>query len=114
MMELEDADRELGIVSWNVTRGVGAYLKARLQGTRCAARTSDGLAVDAFNFALRRRNVTADAVPPLAPADTRPSRTLGRARIDLYWQTPDARRLYDSALRLRGTGKNPTPIAERR
>jgi hypothetical protein len=114
MMELEDADRGLGIAGWNVTRALRAYLKARLQGTRCADSESDGLAVDAFNAALRRRNVTADAVAPLASADTRPSRMLARTRIDRYWQTPDARRLYDAAVRLRGTGRNPTPIAERR
>ena len=113
MMELEDADRQLGIVTWNVTRALRTYLKAGLQGTRCADSASDGPAAERFNFELVRRRVAADFVAPLTSSDTRPSRTLGRARIDLYWQTADARRLYDAAVRLRGTGRNPTPIAER-
>jgi hypothetical protein len=114
LMELEDADRQLGIVTWNVTRALRSYLIARLQATRCADSQFDGVAVDSFNFELRRRNVLPEAVAPVAPGETRPSRMLGRARIDVYWQTADARRLYDSAVRLRGTGKNPVSMAERR
>ena len=60
MMELEDADRQLGIVTWNVTRALRTYLKARLQGARCADSVSDGLAVERFNFELVRRKVAAE------------------------------------------------------
>jgi hypothetical protein len=114
LMELEDADRQLGIVTWNVTRALRGYLIARLQGTRCADSQFDGVAVESFNFALRRRNVLPAAVAPLGPNETRPSRTLGRARINVYWQTADARRLYDAAVRLRGPEKTPVSIQERR
>lgn len=114
MMELEDADRKLGIVTWNVTRALRNYLIARLRGTRCADSQSDDQAVQAFNFALRARDVVADAVAPLEARETRPSRLLARARVDPYWRTSEARRFYQTAVQLRGTGRNPTPIKERR
>jgi hypothetical protein len=113
MMELEDADRELGSINWNVTRALRNYLVAQLQGPRCSDSLSDGPAVDTFNAALRRHAIRPEVIPPLGVSETRPSRLLGSARIDRYWQTLDARRLYTAGVQLRGPGKNIPTLQER-
>lgn len=112
--DLEDADRELGLSGWYVSRALRQYLIAQLTGSRCSDSQTDGPAVDMFNGGLKRRDAIADGIASLTAADTRPSRLLGIARIDPYWQTSDARRLHDQALRLRGTGRNPVPDSVRR
>jgi hypothetical protein len=52
-------------------------------------------------------------VKPIDAEAARPSKMLGVARIDLYWQTPESRRLYDDERRLWGPGKAPVPLKER-
>jgi len=106
-MDLEDADRHLGILNWNVTRALRDYLVVQFKGQRCSDSLSDGPAADLFNTSLKNRHVAAEAVAPLASADTRPSRFLGVAHLDRYWQTLDARRLYELGVQLRGTERNP-------
>ncbi len=110
-MELEDADRDLGLTNWNVTRALRDYLVTHFKGPRCSDSLSDGPAADLFNASLKRRNLAPEVMAPLAPADTRPSRLLGIARVDRYWQTLEARRLYEAGVRLRGTDRN--PVADR-
>jgi hypothetical protein len=89
-----------------------AYLIARLRSPRCSDSTSESLTPSTFNAALRRMNV--DEVKPIETDPVRPSRMLGIARLDSYWQTPEARRLHDDAVRLRGTGNAPVPLQTRR
>lgn len=113
MMALEDADRALGILHWNVTRALRDYLVTQFKGPRCSDSLSDGPAIDTFNSALRRREVLPETIAPLAAGETRPSSLLASARIDRYWQTLEARRLYEAGVRLRGTGKNPVPNSVR-
>jgi hypothetical protein len=108
-MELEDADRNLGLTNWNVTRALRDYLVTHFKGQRCSDSLSDGPAADLFNAALKRREVGAEVVAPLAPADTRPSRLLGVARVDRYWRAIEARRLYEMGARLRGPDRMPVP-----
>jgi hypothetical protein len=106
-MALEDANRTLGLTNWNVTRALRDYLVTQFKGPRCSDSLSDGAAVDAFNAALRRREIAPETIKPLAPADTRPSTMLGVARTDAYWRTIEARRLYDMGVRLRGPDRRP-------
>ena len=114
LMALEDADRRLGITNWNVTRALRDYLTAQFKGARCSdSLSSDGPTADSFNAALKRRDVMPELIAPLAAGDTRPSRLLGIARIERYWRTPDARRLYEAGARLRGPDKSPVPIRVR-
>ena len=113
-MALEDTDRTLGMPHWNVTRALRDYLTTQLRGPRCSDSTSDGIAVDAFNAALKRRSIAPETIAPLAVSETRPSSLLALARIDRYWQTPEARRLYEGAGRLRGPDRNPVPERVRR
>jgi hypothetical protein len=106
-MALEDADRTLGLTNWTVTRALRDYLVTQFKGPRCSDSLSDGTAVDTFNAALRRREIAPETIRPLAPGDTRPSSMLGAARMDAYWRTIEARRLYDMGVRLRGPDRRP-------
>src|SRR5207244_151227 len=94
-------------------RALRDYLAAQLPGPRCSDSLTEGPAVAAFNAALARREIAAFGLGPLLPAETRPSRLMGAARLDPYWQTPEARRLFDEGVQLRGTGRNPAPMATR-
>jgi hypothetical protein len=113
MTELEDWDRELGLTNWTVTRTLRDYLVAQFKSGRCSDSVTDAVAVETFNAGLRRRQIQPEQIAPLSDAETRPSRILGIARLDRYWQSLDARRLNDAALRLRGPDRNPTPIRVR-
>jgi hypothetical protein len=109
MMALEDADRTLGMPYWNVTRALRDYLVTQFRGPRCNDSLTDGPTVEAFNAALKRRGILPETIAPLTASETRPSAMLGSATIDKYWQTIDARRLYEAGVRLRGPDKNPVP-----
>jgi hypothetical protein len=81
------------------------YVIARLREPRCGDSLAESQTPAAFNAAIKRLNVN-DDVKPIEADVARPSRMLGIARFDAYWQTPEARRLYDDAIRLRGTGQS--------
>ena len=66
----------------------------------------------AFNAALRRARADADG-KPLETELARPLSTLAPARIEMYWQTGDAARLHDAAVRLRGPGVAPLSLRVR-
>ena len=103
--DLHQAYRELGAVSVRMIEPLRPYLLAQLKGPRCADSTAESETPAVFNAALKRLNADADVKPIEADA-VRPSRVLGLARIDLYWQTPEARRLHDDALRSAGNGQD--------
>jgi len=107
LMALEDADRTLGLTNWNVTRALRDYLIAQFKGPRCSDSLSDSTAMDTFNAALRRREIPPETIRPLAAGDTRPSSMLGAARVDAYWRTAEARRLFEMGARLRGPDRKP-------
>ena len=109
--ELEDADRAMGITGNHLLRAVRAYLKKHLAGARCIDSGTEMYAADAFNLRARKTAVGGDNVAPLDPSDVRAQRLLAAARLDLYWQSVDARRLHEDFLDLRGRDKN--PVSER-
>jgi len=111
VMELEDADRGLGLLGWSVTRILRDYLLGQFAGPRCSDTVSDGQALDAFNAELRRREVRPETIAPLSAGDWHPSATQGGVRLDRFWQTLEAQRLYQAMARLRGNARN--PVAER-
>jgi len=113
VMELEDADHNLGITNWDVALALRDYLVAQFRSARCADSLSDATAADAFNQELKRRNIGPEVVAPLTNDDTRPARMLGVARVDPYWRTIEARRLYEMGAPLRGRDKNPPSLQER-
>src|SRR5262249_49771355 len=86
----------------------------QFKGPRCSDSNAEGLAAESYNGALRLRQILPETIAPIAVAETRPARMLGTVRLDRFWQQADARRLYEAAVRLRGTDKNPVPERIRR
>lgn len=105
--ELELADRALGVDGSALSASLRRHLVDQARAQCADADTASALA-DAFNAMLRRTGADS-GVNPLSAADLRPGRTLGSMRIDTLWQTPDARRLRDESLDLRGSGAQPIP-----
>jgi len=112
MADLEKAHKVIGVPGWDVMVSLRDYLMAQLKGPRCGDSVMEPLAAPAFNSALTLLNADLD-VKPIDGAALKPSRILGPARIDFYWQTPDARRLRDEWIRLRGRDKTPVRLAVR-
>jgi hypothetical protein len=112
--ELEDAHRALGISGAHLLAALRRYLVAQLTGPRCSDSTIDGATIEMFNAIVRRRQAALDGVDPIAASDARPSRILGAIKLSPYWETPEARRLHDDSLRLRGTGRVPFSESVRR
>jgi hypothetical protein len=113
--DLQGADKERNVPGWFVMDALKSYLLKHLKGPRCADSVTEGLVPSAFNAAARALHADPiSEVTPISADNIRPARLLGGARIDLYWQTFDARRLYEMWLGLRGTGANPVPERVRR
>ena len=110
MADLQSADRALGVTGWYVMDTLRSYLLAQLKSSRCGDSISESLMPSTFNAALSLLRADRD-VPAIDADAARPSKVLGVARIDLYWQTPEARALHDQAQRLWGPGQ--TPVAMR-
>jgi hypothetical protein len=106
--ELQAADRQRGLEGWHLMEALREYLVAQLRGPRCADSVTEALVPAAFNGALRLLHAD-EEVKPMDAAMIRPSRILGPARWDWYWQTPDARHLHDSVLQLAGSDRAPVP-----
>jgi hypothetical protein len=106
--DLQIAHTELGVTGSHLMEALRAYLSLQLKAPRCGDNVTAPLAPSTFNAALRRAKANFD-VRALDADAARPSRVVGVARIDPYWQSSDARRLHDEAVRLRGPGKVPVP-----
>jgi hypothetical protein len=89
------------------------YLLAQLKAPRCADNVTATVTPSTFNAAVRRARADFDVKPIEADA-SRPLSTLGVAHIDMYWQSGDAGRLHDAAVRLRGPGAVALPLRVRR
>lgn len=103
--DLHQAYARRGITNVHMFDALRPYVIARLREPRCSDSLAESLAPAAFNAALTRLKVEED-VKPIDAESVRPSRMLGTAHVDPYWQTPEARRLYDDAVRLRGTAQS--------
>jgi len=111
--DLQHAHKDLGVPGWYVMEALRSYLIAQLAQPRCADSVTESLAPAAFNDTMRGLDPFAD-VDPIDPKSIRPSKTLGTARVDAYWTTPDARRLHDTLADLRGrAGSPPLPLKTR-
>ena len=107
--DLQIAHAEIGVTGSHLMDALRAYLLVQLRAPHCSDNVTATLAPSTFNAALRRAKADLD-VAPLDSSAARSSRALGVARIDPYWQTSDARRLHDDALRLRGPGTVPVSL----
>ncbi len=112
MTDLQKTHKQIAVPGWDIMVSLRDYLSAQLKGPRCSDSLTEPLTAPAFNAALKVLDAELE-VKPLDGAALRPSRMLGSARIDLYWQTPDARRLRDEWIQLRGRDKLPVRLALR-
>jgi hypothetical protein len=112
LADLQKAHKELGVGGWDVLLSLRDYLTTQLKGPRCADSITEPLTAPAFNAALTVLDAEFD-VKPIDGAALKPSRMLGPARIDLYWQSPEARRLREEWLRLRGRDRLPVRLSVR-
>lgn len=110
--DLQIADAALGLTGSSLMDSLRAYLIAQFKAPRCADNVTAALMPTTFNAALRRAKADAD-VSPLDAAAARFQTTLGVAHIDMYWQSFDAVRLHDAAVKLRGRGTVPLPLRVR-
>jgi len=112
LTDLQKAHRELNVGGFDVMASLRDYLTTQLTGPRCADSITEAMTGPAFNAALTV--LDADyAVKPIDGASLRPSRVLAPARIDYYWQSPEARRLREEWLQLRGRDKLPVKLSVR-
>jgi hypothetical protein len=89
-----------------------AYVITQVKGPRCADSITEAMTPAAFNAALVRTAMEL-YVRPIDGASLLPSRVLGSARVEPYWQTGQAMRLRQAAIDLRGTGAAPVPLKVR-
>ena len=111
--DLQKADHDLGVTGSHLMEALREYLVAQLKGPRCSDSVTEALTPPSFNAALRRVNAE-DEVKPIDGVRVFPSRLLGVARIDFYWQTPEARQLRLDLLQLHGPDRLPLPMKVRR
>jgi hypothetical protein len=113
MADLQIADTELGVIGSNVMDALRSYLIAQFKAPRCDDNAMVSIAPSTFNAALRRVRAGYDVKPIDADAARVVASSLGVARIDPYWQTGDASRLHEAAVRLRGPGATVYPLRVR-
>jgi hypothetical protein len=107
--DLQKAYREIGVVNFHLLDSLREYLTVQLKGPRCSDSPTESMVPSAYNGAVGRLGA-GKLVDLMDPRGVQPSRMLGTTRIELYWQTPEARRLHEDALDLRGRGQNPSPM----
>lgn len=112
MSDLQKADRESGLSSWHLMEVLRAYLVTQLNGPWCSDSVLEPMTAPAFNGELQRLGADLD-VKPIDARAIRPSKILAGANLDLYWQTPESRRLHEDWLQLRGRERAPVPLATR-
>jgi len=112
LADLQKAHKEMGVGGWDVMVSLRDYLTTQLKGPRCADSITEPMTAPAFNAALTVFDADY-AVKPIDGASLRPSRMLGPARIDYYWQSPEARRLREEWIQLRGRDRTPVALSIR-
>ena len=105
--DLQRADREAGLTTWHLLEVLRSYLVTQLNGARCGDSPIEALTAPAFNAELQR--LSAEAVKPIDPRELRPTKMLAAAKLEPYWQTSEAQRLYEQWLQLRGRDKAIVP-----
>jgi hypothetical protein len=113
MADLQIADTALDVLGSNVMDALRGYLLTQFKAPRCADNTTAASMPSTFNAAVRRARADFDVRPLDAEAARLPTTMSGVARIDLYWQSVDAGRLYDAMAHLRGPGAVARPLRVR-
>jgi hypothetical protein len=109
--DLQVFEAKAGLRGIHLMESLRAYLVSQMKGPRCADSQSESMTPAAFNAVLRRADLTYEV--KTIDQQIAPSRLLGTARLDQFWQTGEARSLHTRLLQLRGTGKEPVPLRVR-
>jgi hypothetical protein len=112
--QVDDSDRQLGVIGGPLLRGARRYLVAQASGPRCADSQAETRAAAAFNRLADRRAANVTGLLQIAGSETRPARVLSPVSHDFLWQTADSRRLRDEGSALFGDRKGQTPMAVKR
>jgi hypothetical protein len=112
--QIDEADRQIGVVGGPLLRGVRRYLVSQVSGPRCSDSQAESRAVAAFNRIADRRALSVTDLRPISTAEERPSRLLSPVKHDFLWQTGESRRLRDEGAALFGDRRGPTPEAVKR
>ncbi len=110
--DLQVADGTVGPRGIRLQETLRAYLILQMKGPRCADSVTESMTPASFNAARHRVGVD-DDVQPIDGGTLWPSKVLGTARLDRYWQLPEAKRLHETGLWLRGPDKEPLPLKTR-
>jgi hypothetical protein len=110
--DLAVAYAQVGVNPYFLMDTLRAYVITEVKGPRCADSTSESMTPAAFNAALARTRMD-QYVRPIDGTTLIPSRVLGSARLELYWQTGRALALRQAAVDLRGSGVALVPLRVR-
>jgi len=106
--DLAVAFAKLGVEPYFLMDTLRAYVIAQVKGPRCTDSLSEAMTPAAYNAALVRTGME-PYIQKIDGTTLIPSRMLGSARIEPYWQTGQAIRLRQAAIDLRGSGAAPVP-----
>ena len=107
--DLAIAYAKLGVNPYFLMDTLRAYVITQVKGPRCADSAAESMTPAAFNAALARTMMD-QYIRPIDGATLIPSRVLGSARFEPYWQTGQAQALRQAAVDLRGSGVAPVPL----
>jgi hypothetical protein len=110
--DLAIAFEKLGVNPYFMMDTLRAYVITQVKGPRCTDSMSESMTPAAFNTALARTGMDL-YIRPIDGDGLIPSRMLGTAAFEPYWQTAQSRRLRQAAIDLRGTGAAPVPLKVR-
>ena len=100
---------KVGVNPYFLMDTLRAYVVTQVKGPRCADSAAEPMTPAAFNTALARTGMDA-YIQPIDGSTLLPSRVLGSARLEPYWQSGEARYLRQEAIDLRGGGVAPVPL----
>jgi hypothetical protein len=106
------AFHEVGVNPYFLMETLRAYVVTQVKGPRCADSAAEPMTPAAFNTALARTGMDF-YIRPIDGSTLLPSRVLGSARLEPYWQSGQARYLRQEAIELRGGGVAPVPLRVR-
>jgi hypothetical protein len=103
------AFEKLGVNPYFMMDTLRDYVITQVKGPRCADSPSEAMTPAAFNTALARTGMD-QYIRPIDGVTLLPSRVLGSARLEPYWQTGQAKHLRQAAFDLRGSGVAPVAL----
>jgi len=109
--DLQVFETRAGLSGLHLMESLRGYLVGQMKGPRCADSQTESMTPAAFNAVLRRADLTHEVKTidqPIAP-----SRLLGTARIEPFWQSGEAQALHTRLLQLRGPGREPFALTIR-